>query len=71
MDEAIAFLPRVVRERVASEAPLTLPERTRFDAALAFVDISGFSRLSEMLQKRYGMEGAELLQVVDWHVTRA
>ena len=42
---------------------LQAPERDRFDAALMFVDISGFSRLSEALAARHGAEGAELLQV--------
>lgn len=34
----------------------------RFNAALAFVDISGFTALSETLAHAHGAEGAELLQ---------
>jgi hypothetical protein len=34
----------------------------RYEGALVFIDISGFSRLSELLSNRHGAEGAELLQ---------
>ncbi|EOD24375.1 hypothetical protein EMIHUDRAFT_238613 [Emiliania huxleyi CCMP1516] len=33
-----------------------------YEGALAFIDISGFSRLSELLSERHGAQGAELLQ---------
>ena len=35
-------------------APLVAPEREDFNAAIGFVDVSGFTALSEKLQKQFG-----------------
>ena len=48
-----------------SHLPPTAPAASQvevYEGALAFIDISGFSRLSELLSERHGAEGAELLQ---------
>ena len=37
------------------------PEQEDFDAAIGFVDVSGFTALSEKLNKDHGRKGAELL----------
>ena len=37
------------------------PEQQDFDAAIGFVDVSGFTALSEKLNKDHGRKGAELL----------
>lgn len=58
------YVPFVVRQRFASEGnhePLKHPEIERFQGLVAFVDISGFTKLSEKLVKEHGQEGAELL----------
>ena len=47
---AESFLADCVRRRLLSGVPISPPERERFGAVLAFVDISGFSKLSEHLQ---------------------
>ena len=60
-DPALHFLPAVVRGRLRGGA-IAAPEEERFPAALAFVDISGFSKLSDELSSCHGAEGAELLQ---------
>lgn len=55
------FLPRVQRERIHSRGSLpTGPEQIVRDGALAFVDISGFTALTERLAPRGGL-GAEQL----------
>lgn len=38
-----------------------VPEIAWVDAAVAFVDISGFTKLSEALASQYGANGAEML----------
>ncbi|EOD05085.1 hypothetical protein EMIHUDRAFT_125306, partial [Emiliania huxleyi CCMP1516] len=43
-------------------ASLRSPSVEVYEGALAFIDISGFSRLSELLSERHGAQGAELLQ---------
>lgn len=60
-DPALHFLPAAVRGRLRGGA-IAAPEEERFPAALAFVDISGFSKLSDELSSCHGAEGAELLQ---------
>jgi class 3 adenylate cyclase len=37
------------------------PELERFEGVVSFIDISGFTTLSEALAKTYGTEGAEML----------
>jgi class 3 adenylate cyclase len=41
--------------------PPSSPETYRFPAAIGFVDVSGFTALSEKLSKEHGRKGAELL----------
>ena len=58
---ASTYLSVSLRRRLRA-GPINPPERTRFSAALAFIDISGFTALSEALAQAHGAEGAELLQ---------
>ena len=57
------YLPSIVVERFKMDnmKPLVGPERHIFPAACAFVDISGFTKLSEKLVEEYGVNGAEML----------
>ena len=57
------YFPKMVIERFADidDPPLSHPERQYFQAACAFVDISGFTKLSEKLATEYGENGAEML----------
>ena len=41
--------------------PPTKPEHKDFDSAIGFVDVSGFTALSEKLNQDHGRKGAELL----------
>lgn len=41
--------------------PPSEPERDDFVAAVGFVDVSGFTKLSEKLAKEHGRKGAEML----------
>ena len=43
--------------------PPAEPEQQDFEAAIGFVDVSGFTALSENLQKTHGKKGAELLNM--------
>jgi hypothetical protein len=60
------YIPNIVLERfgTADARPLLAAEHTRFDAAVAFVDISGFTKLSEKLMQDHGTGGAELLNKI-------
>ena len=42
-------------------SPPSAPEQHDFDGAIGFVDVSGFTALSEKLNKDHGRKGAELL----------
>jgi class 3 adenylate cyclase len=56
------YIPYTVRERFASSvAPLEEAEIEKINGVVAFVDISGFTKLSEKLAKMHGSNGAELL----------
>eukprot|EP01083_Nonionella_stella_P009258 26765_1 len=56
------YIPRMVVDRFRTDpTPLSKPEQVRFAAAVAFVDISGFTKLSESLVKKYGLSAAEML----------
>ena len=57
-----AYLPRLLIRRIAANADLHLPDETCFAAAVAFVDVSGFTALSTSLADVHGREGGELLQ---------
>jgi len=46
---------------IPNPRPPTEPERDDFLAAVGFVDVSGFTKLSEKLAKEHGRKGAELL----------
>jgi class 3 adenylate cyclase len=55
----------MVRDRfLADPRPLAHAEAESFEAAVAFVDISGFTKLSERLVKEFGNNGAEKLNKV-------
>ena len=41
--------------------PPEAPEQEDFESAIGFVDVSGFTALSEKLHKEHGKRGAELL----------
>lgn len=41
--------------------PPAEPEHNEFPGAIGFVDVSGFTALSERLNKDFGRKGAELL----------
>ena len=59
-----SYSPADVVRRYAREVdpqPPTAPEREDFDAAIGFVDVSGFTALSEALNKQYGRKGSEFL----------
>ena len=57
------FLPvSVIDHFCAIDAPaLSEPILERFEAAVAFIDISGFTKLSETLAKQHGEHASELL----------
>ena len=57
-----AYLPRLLIRRIAATPDLHLPDETCFAAAVAFVDVSGFTALSTSLADVHGREGGELLQ---------
>ena len=57
-----AYLPRLLIRRIAANPDLHLPDETCFAAAVAFVDVSGFTALSTSLADVHGREGGELLQ---------
>jgi class 3 adenylate cyclase len=58
MRAAAPYVPRVLLEHLATE-----PERRVrvVDGTCVFVDVSGFTQLSERLARRGGREGAEQL----------
>lgn len=51
----------VVYRFIREPSPPTDPIREDFVAAVGFVDVSGFTKLSEKLANEYGRQGAELL----------
>ncbi|EOD15045.1 hypothetical protein EMIHUDRAFT_124345, partial [Emiliania huxleyi CCMP1516] len=52
-------------------APPSAPEREDFEGAVGFVDVSGFTALSERLQKDFGNKGSEKLnQYINSYLTR-
>ena len=59
-----SYSPAEVVLRYADSLSPTAPqsaEQQDFDAAIGFVDVSGFTALSEKLNKDHGLKGAELL----------
>ena len=46
---------------MANPKPPEAPEQEDFESAVGFVDVSGFTALSEKLHKEHGKRGAELL----------
>jgi len=59
-----SYLPAGLVLRYAASAdprPPVQPEREDFEAVVCFLDVSGFTALSEKLQKDHGQAGAELL----------
>ncbi|MBM3275127.1 MAG: AAA family ATPase, partial [Candidatus Sericytochromatia bacterium] len=68
IDTIVSYVPRMVVRRHALDAAGPLkPEETYFPAAVAFVDVSGFTKLAERLAQQ-GPEGAEeLTRVLNAH----
>ena len=71
-----SYSPAEVVLRYADEddpKPPQGPEQQNFEAAIGFVDVSGFTALSEKLNKDHGRKGAELLNqcVPSCHAPRA
>ena len=63
-----SYSPRLLIERIAASGEAlrhdSQPEKISFLGAVVFVDVSGFTKLSEALSKEHGaVEGAELLNV--------
>jgi len=57
-----SYAPAIVNQRFANDPePLTEPSTFSFDAAVVFVDVSGFTKLGEKLSAQYGERGSELL----------
>ena len=58
-----SYAPTMLLERIkGDQRPPTVAERHDFDGAVCFVDVSGFTALSEALAKQHGpVHGAELL----------
>jgi class 3 adenylate cyclase len=61
LETLTSYVPRLITRRLAaSPTALTAPTSERFQAALLFADISGFTALTERLAER-GPVGAEEL----------
>src|SRR5437762_455235 len=56
-----AFVPLIVRQRIAPSRSARGPHAERFSAAVMIADLSGFSALAERFGRR-GMRGAEELK---------
>jgi hypothetical protein len=52
------YIPNMCRDRLAIDCELREAELERFDGVVAFVDISGFTKLSEYLVKKHGQQSA-------------
>ena len=62
-DDSATYLSVALRERLQLGTRVRPPERRDLEGALAFVDISGFSKLAAELTSAHGhSEGAEMLQ---------
>jgi class 3 adenylate cyclase len=62
----VSYMPMAVVQQYASmprPLPPAEPIREDYPAAIGFVDVSGFTALSERLQQENGRKGAELLSV--------
>ena len=66
LDMLAAYLPDCIA-RVSNpgpgKTPEELPRSLRFEAAVLFADVSGFTKLSEAMAKQYGERGAEMVAV--------
>lgn len=71
LEKLAAYVPMPVAQAIHHQPlPLTGPKYRRFPAAVLFADISGFTRLSELLS-RAGPTGAEeLTQLINQYFTR-
>src|SRR5438067_217342 len=64
LETLASFVPaRLVRRFAANPAALAVPEMERFEAAVLFADISGFTPLADRLAER-GPAGAEELTAI-------
>src|SRR4051812_46321706 len=61
---AASFVPRRLTSRIDADEHARGGCRTRFDAALLFVDVSGFSALASSLAAEHGADGADQLTSV-------
>ncbi|MCB0192676.1 MAG: tetratricopeptide repeat protein [Anaerolineae bacterium] len=71
LEKLAAYVPMPVAQTIYHQPqPLTGPKSCRYPAAVLFADISGFTRLSEVLS-RTGPTGAEeLTQLINQYFTR-
>ena len=64
VDMLASYVPAIILQQLAvNPAPLIAPRAERFAAAVLFVDIKGFTPLTEQLAQR-GVAGAEELSRV-------
>ena len=57
-----SYVPaEIVLRSLANHAPPSKADREDFPAAIGFVDVSGFTALSEKLLKEYGRRSSEML----------
>lgn len=59
----LGFVPSLIIQHLLEKESRKIPEKQSFKTVVMFADISGFTNLSEQLQKR-GNEGSELLAFV-------
>jgi class 3 adenylate cyclase/tetratricopeptide (TPR) repeat protein len=61
--ELVTYISRLELEQILGEGVRTLPHEERFEAAILFVDVAGFTPITETLAKQ-GPRGAELLSEI-------
>ena len=62
LDMLAAYLPDcIARTAVKKDSEDNLPNSLRFEAAVLFADVSGFTKLSEAMAKEHGERGAEMV----------
>ncbi|HEX9092973.1 MAG TPA: adenylate/guanylate cyclase domain-containing protein, partial [Coriobacteriia bacterium] len=69
-DAAVAYVPRILLETLASHPTRSTPWCEWVDGTLVMADVSGFTAMSERLAKA-GKEGAEwLTDIINWYFGR-
>jgi class 3 adenylate cyclase/tetratricopeptide (TPR) repeat protein len=69
-DAAVAYVPRILLETLASHPSRAIPWCEWVDGTLVMADVSGFTAMSERLAKA-GKEGAEwLTDIINWYFGR-